>query len=174
MSAGAPIVLSAIKRQLRSAFPKAMEGMQVTRSIKYLPILLCAFLMGPPEGMASTPDWTVVTLAQDGSWGVASNGRQPQAIADAIKACRAMAGSSSDCGAQLTAVRGDWVIANLCGDHKVLATGSSLTDAEQQALYREISLQLHYVPDLPPCKRMVTVDPSGAIVRTNLQLSTAR
>jgi hypothetical protein len=151
-----------------------MEGMQVTRSIKYLPILLCAFLMGLADGMASNLDWTVVTLAQDGSWGVASKGGQPQAIADAITACRAMTGASNDCGAHLTAVRGDWVIANLCGDRKVLATGSSLADAEQEALYREISLQLHYVPDLPPCKRIVTVDPNGSIVRANLQLSTAR
>jgi hypothetical protein len=147
--------------------------MQVTKSIKCLPILLCTLLIRPPEGIASDPDWTVVTLARDGSWGVASNSWQPRAIADAIKACRAMA-SSNDCGAQLTAARGDWVIANLCGDRKVLATGSSLTDAEQEALYREISLQLHYAPDLPPCKRMVTVDPGGSIVRTNLQLSTAQ
>ena len=34
----------------------------------------------------------------------------------------------------------------------------------QEALNREIGLQLFYVPDLPPCKRIVTVDATGAIV----------
>jgi hypothetical protein len=85
-----------------------------------------------------------------------------------------MAGPSNDCGAQFGAARGGWVIANLCGDRKVIATGSSLVDAEQEALYREISLQLHYTPGLPPCKRVVTVDPSGSIVPPNQQFSTAR
>ena len=142
-------------------------------SIKRLPILICAVLTWFPQCMAWDLNWTVVTLARDGSWGVASGRSQPQAIAGAIKACRAMAGPSNDCGAQLMAARGGWVIANLCGDRKVIATGISLIDAEQGALYREISLQLHYVPDLPPCKRVVTVDPSGSIVPSNQQFSTA-
>ena len=77
-------------------------------------------------------------------------------------------------GAQFMAARNGWIIANLCGDHKVIATGSGLIDAEQEALNCEISLQLSYVPDLPPCKRVVTVDPSGAIVPLNQQYSSAR
>jgi len=72
------------------------------------------------------------------------------------------------------AAKGDWIVASLCGDHKLVATGISLIAAEQEALNREISLQLFYVPDLPPCKRVVTVDPSGAIVPSNQQYSTAR
>jgi hypothetical protein len=124
--------------------------------------------------LASDLDWTVVTLATDGSWGVASARSQPQAIAKAIKACKAMAGRSSDCGAQFAATRGGWVIANLCGDRKIIATGHSLVEAEQEALYREISLQLHYVPDLPPCRRVVTVDPNGSTVPPHQQFSTAR
>ena len=143
-------------------------------SIKRLPILLGTVLMGLPQCMAWDANWTVVTLARDGSWGVASANSQPQAIAEAIKACRAMAGPSDDCGAQFVAARGGWVIANLCGDGKVIANGGSLIEAEQEALYREISLQLHYVPNLPPCKRVVTVDPSGSIVPPNQQFSTAR
>ena len=72
------------------------------------------------------------------------------------------------------AARNGWIIANLCGEHKVIATGSSLIDAEQEALNREISLQLSYEPDLPPCKRIVTVDPSGAAVPLTYPHSTAR
>ena len=120
-------------------------------------------------------DWTVVTLARDRSWGVASSPSQPQTIiTEAIKACRAMTGPSNDCGAQFMAAKGDRIVASLCGDHKLVATGISLIAAEQEALNREISLQLFYVPDLPPCKRVVTVDHSGAIVPSNQQYSTAR
>jgi hypothetical protein len=85
-----------------------------------------------------------------------------------------MGSPSNDCGAQFVAARGDWVVANLCGDSKILATGSSLFEAEQEAVYREISLQLHYVTELPPCRRVVTVDPSGAIVPSSQQFSSAR
>src|SRR5262245_22741310 len=51
---------------------------------------------------------TVVTIARDGSWGVATSGSQGQAIAEAIRDCRAMAAGPSDCGAQITTTRGDW------------------------------------------------------------------
>ena len=143
-------------------------------SIRRLPILLCALLTGTPQGLAWDHHWTVVTLARGGSWGIASDSSQSQAIAEAIRFCREMAGPPGDCGAQFMAARNGWIIANLCGDHKVIATGSSLTNAEQEALNREISLQLSYVPDLPPCKRIVTVDPIGAIVPSNQQYSSAR
>ena len=82
-----------------------------------------------------------------------------------VASCRAMGNVSSDCGAQFRAARGEWVVANLCGTHRIIAAGRSLEDAERQALRSEISLQLVYVSDLPPCKRVVTVNPSGAVVR---------
>jgi hypothetical protein len=123
--------------------------------------------------MASDHDWTVLTVARDGTWGVGTGSTQSQAIADAIGFCRAVA-RSSDCGAQFVATRGGWLIANICGDHKVISSGSSLVDAELEGLNREISLQLLYVRDLPPCNRVVTVDPSGSIVPSNRQYSAAR
>jgi hypothetical protein len=143
-------------------------------SIKRILVLLGGLAMGPLGCNASDHDWTVVTLARNGAWGVASDPAQPQAIAEATRRCRAMAGPSNDCGAQFMAARAGWIVANLCGDHKLIATGSSRIDAEQEALNREISLQLFYVPHLPPCKRVVTVDPTGAIVPSNQQHLTAR
>jgi hypothetical protein len=85
-----------------------------------------------------------------------------------------MSPGQSDCGAQFTTIRAGWTIANLCGDHKVIATGFSLVDAEKPALDREIELQLFYAPDLPACKRVVTVDRAGAIVVQKPQYSSAR
>jgi len=119
-------------------------------------------------------DWTVVTMARDGSWGIATAALQGPAIASAIHDCKAMSSGQSDCGAQFTTIRAGWTIANLCGDHKIIVTGFSLVDAEKAALDREIELQLFYAPDLPPCKRVVTVDPAGAIVVQKPQYSSAR
>jgi hypothetical protein len=143
-------------------------------SIKRILVLLGGLVMGAVECKAWDHDWTVVTLTRNGSWGVASDSAQSQAIAEAIRRCKAMAGPSNDCGAQFMAARAGWIVANLCGDHKLIATGNSLIDAEQEALNREISLQLFYVPDLPPCRRVVTVDPTGAIVPSHQQYFTAR
>jgi len=141
--------------------------------MKHLIYFICAVVTALPQCAAGDLNWTVVTLARDGSLGVASSNSQPKAIADSIKACRAMADTSNDCGAQFIAAKGSWIIANLCGDHTLMATGNSLVEAEQEALYREISLQF-YVPDLSPCKRVVLVDPIGALVRSKQNLFTAR
>jgi hypothetical protein len=144
-------------------------------SIRRLSILFCALVLGVPTCKAADDDWTVLTMARDGSWGVACRSSQPQAMTEAIRFCVAMAGGASNgCGAQIAATRGGWVIGNLCGDQKIMASGSTLMEAEQEALNREISLQQSYVPDLPPCRRVVTVDTSRAIITSSLRYSSAR
>ena len=96
-------------------------------------------------------------------------------MSEAIRFCRAMAGgASSDCGAQFAATRGGWLIGNLCGEHKIMASGETLIEAEREALNREISLQTGYVPDLPPCKRVVTVDTGRSVVTSSQLHSSAR
>ena len=130
------------------------------------PLLIVAFaalLAVVPAKAVDLDELTVVTLARDGSWGVAAAGSQGQAIAAAIRDCRAMAAAPSDCGAQIITTRADWVIANLCGSHKVMVTGKTRAGAEQAALLREMELKQLYVPDLPPCRRVLTVDPRGAV-----------
>src|SRR5262249_2588198 len=72
-----------------------------------------------PAKALDLDELTVVTLARDGSWGVATAGSQGPAIAAAIHDCRAMAGGASDCGAQFVTTRRGWIIANLCGTHKI-------------------------------------------------------
>jgi hypothetical protein len=66
------------------------------------------------------------------------------------------------------------MIGNLCGDHRIMATGSTLMEAEREALNREISLQLSYVPDLPPCRRVVTIDTSRSLITSSLVSSSTR
>lgn len=123
-----------------------------------------SILLAVPAKAVDLDELTVVTLARDGSWGVATAGSQGQAIAAAIRDCRAMAGAPSDCGAQFATARGGWVIANLCGGHKIMATAETRDGAEQAALVREMDLKRLYVPDLPPCRRVLTVDPRGAVL----------
>ena len=141
-----------------------------------LAIVLCVLLLGSPAGMAADDDWTVLTMAQDGSWGVACHDSQWRAMAEAMRFCRSMAGASgaSDCGANFATTRGGWIVANLCGDYKVLATGATLSEAETEALNREISLQLQFVPDLPACRRVVTVDAGRSTIVSSLRIPPAR
>jgi hypothetical protein len=140
-----------------------------------LAILLCVLLLGSPAATAADDDWTVLTMAQDGSWGVACHHSQWRAMAEALRFCRSMAGASGagDCGANFAVTRGGWIVANLCGGYKVLATGATLSEAETEALNREISLQLQFVPDLPACRRVVTIDAGRSTVTSSLRIPSA-
>jgi hypothetical protein len=120
-------------------------------------------LLAAPASALDLDELTVATLASDGSWGVATAGSTGEAIAAAVRACRAMARAPTDCGARLTTTRGRWVIANLCGDHPIIVGADTREHAEATAIEREIEVRRVYVPGLPPCRRILTVDPAGAI-----------
>jgi hypothetical protein len=104
-------------------------------------------------------EMTVVTLARDGSWGVGMAPSQGLAIAAALRDCRAMAAAPTDCGAQFITTRGGWVVAKLCGDHKIMVSGETREAAEQVALAREMSLNRLYA-----CTRVLTVGPGGVVL----------
>jgi hypothetical protein len=110
-------------------------------------------------GAVDLDELTVVTLAQDGSWGVATAASQGPAIAGAVRDCRAMAGGTSDCGAQFATTRGGWVVAKLCGDHKIIVTAETRQAADQAALARELALKRLHV-----CTRVLTVGPDGVVL----------
>jgi hypothetical protein len=74
-----------------------------------------------------------------------------------------MAGAPTDCGARLTTTRGKWIVANLCGDHPVIATADTRQNAEAAVIEREIEVRQTYVADLPPCRRVLTVNPRGGV-----------
>ena len=130
-------------------------------SIASFSILLAGTM---PAKAVDLDELTVVTVAGDGSWGVATAGSQGQAVAAAVHACRAMAGAPSDCGAQFVTTRGGWIIANLCGDHKIIVAAETREAAEQAALSREFDLKRLHAPDMPSCWRVLMVDPRGAVL----------
>lgn len=126
--------------------------------------------VAPPAPVLDLDELTVVTLARDGSWGVATAASQGPAIAAAVRDCRAMAAGPSDCGAQFATTRGGWVVAKLCGDHKIIETGQTREVAEQAALARELSLKR-----LVACTLGLTVSPGGVVIpRPAVQIGSRR
>jgi hypothetical protein len=106
-------------------------------------------------------DWTVVTLAPDGAWGSATESSLGQALAKAIGNCKAMSGTKIGCGAQFRAIQAGWIVATRCGDRNIVVAERRRADAERAARKRETDLRQLYAPDLPPCRRVLTVDPRG-------------
>jgi hypothetical protein len=109
-------------------------------------------------------DWTVVTIAPDGSWGSATELSVGQALARAIDNCKAMSGTKIGCGAQSRAIQAGWIVATRCGGTNILVAERRLADAERAALTREADLREHYAPNLPPCRRVLTVNPRGGVM----------
>lgn len=109
-------------------------------------------------------EWTVLTMAPDGAWGVATDLMINHAIAGAIAKCKAMSRSTLGCGAVSTSVQVGWSLGLRCGNENILAADGNLEIAERIARAREIELRESYVPDLPPCRHVVTVDPRGWII----------
>jgi hypothetical protein len=107
---------------------------------------------------------TVLTMAPNGSWGAATDDSISAAIAAAIAQCKGRQQKGIGCGARFTTIRGGWSLGVRCGSENIVVAEKTLVEAEQAAIDREIELRRLYVPDMPPCVRVVSVDPSGAIV----------
>ena len=124
-----------------------------------IPILAFAGVLAASNlaKISADGDQTVVTMAREGSSGVVTANSTGPAIAAAIRDCRAMAGAPSDCRAQFAATPNGWVLGILCGDQKILATANNRREAEAAAGRREAELRWHYVPDLQPCRHVLTV-----------------
>ena len=109
-------------------------------------------------------DWTVLTMAPNGAWGAATSFSINRAIAGAIANCKLEYQREIGCGGMLTSIQAGWSLGIRCGRENFLATGKTLAEAEQAATRREIELRGLYVPTMPACRRVVTVDPRGAII----------
>ena len=120
---------------------------------------LAAVLAGAPDDK-----WTVLTMAPDGAWGAATDAAVNQAIARALSSCKTMSRAEIGCGAYSTAIRSGWSLGIRCGRNNIVVSANDLGDAERAASERERVLRQSYVPDMPPCRRVVTIDPGGAIV----------
>jgi hypothetical protein len=122
-----------------------------------------ALLAAPGLSAAEEANWTVLTVALNGSWGIASARTQGEAIAGALLRCRAMRADASDCGAEFVAFRSGLALALMCGDHHVIVTGNDSEEADGSALDRLLTLRGHYGPDFPPCQHLLQIDSHGTL-----------
>jgi hypothetical protein len=136
---------------------------------------------GLPESIvpaASTPPvvlrearYTVLTMAPDGSWGVATSIFIREAITGAMTDCMLMSGRKLGCGYISKAGRGDWVLGVRCGSENILAASKILANAELAAFNRETELRQDG-RNMPPCFRLVTVHPDGLVADTKTRVPT--
>ena len=117
------------------------------------------FALAVEAKAAEDGDWTVVTMSRGGAFGLATDASIAVAIATAVRDCKSRS-FDSDCGAEFRVVRRGWILAELCGDERVLAAGQSRDEAEVQLIFR-IDLKRAYIPNLPSCKRIFAIDPNG-------------
>ena len=115
-------------------------------------------------GAVSDANWTVLTIAPDGSWGAATEQFVNRAIVNAIARCRAQSGPRLGCGANLVSVQGGWALGLRCAGQNILASGLTLADAVEDARYREQLLRRHYQPEMASCRRIAVVDPEGSVM----------
>jgi hypothetical protein len=146
-------------------------------------VLLCGgfptSMLGQSQGFDrshySTEDWalpwTVLTIAPDGSWGVATEMYSYQAIAGAIANCKRMYRKEIGCGYQSTTTRAGWSLAVRCGNQNIIVAANVLADAIQAAADREKTLRQVYRPDMPVCIHVLTVNPQGVITRHDSKTS---
>jgi len=109
-------------------------------------------------------DLTVVVIAPDGTWGVATDPITGRAIANAMAECKNKYQSKIGCGSQMTFVHGGWSIGKRCGNRSIFVAEESLANAEQAAINRETELRNVYAPDMSPCVRVMSVDPNGNVI----------
>jgi hypothetical protein len=122
----------------------------------------------PPAIERWADDFTVLTMAPDGAWGTGTDAHVNGAINRAINSCREMSSKQIGCGAYMTTVRGGWSLGIRCGEETILVAERDLAEAERAALVREAELRYTYARNMPPCRRIVTVDPNGnALVDPN-------
>jgi hypothetical protein len=119
-------------------------------------------------------DWTVLMVASNGAWGVATHPNINRAIALALRDCRAMSNGPNDCGAKSATVRVGWSVGILCGDQTIIVAAKQLADAERNAMDRETELRRVYRPNMPPCTHVVTVNPHGVVGAPYVHAATRR
>ena len=139
-----------------------MRRLNFALNVTSLAVILATSPVTTPA--AANDDWTVLTMAPDGSWGTATSYPINRAIAFAIANCKIEHQREIGCGALFTSIQAGWSLGIRCGRENIVVAEKTLAGAEQAATRREAELRQLYKPGIPACRRVVTVDPHGAIV----------
>ncbi len=116
-------------------------------------------------------DWTAVTLARSGAWGISTAPMRGAAIAGAIRQCKAMTQVPSDCGAQHIARRGAWIVGLVCGEHKISVAAPTLAEAASAARSRRDDLGAAPDGEVTKCVTVLIVTPTGAFATPHTTFS---
>jgi hypothetical protein len=122
----------------------------------------------PPLLAQSNDEWmldvTALVLAPDGTWGTATESTPAQALAKAIANCKRKYRGEIGCGYRSTFIREGWSLVLRCGDENIIVAAKTLHEAEQAAVYSELTLRRDYKPEMPLCTRIVSVKPDGRVI----------
>src|SRR6266851_823210 len=110
-------------------------GQRATRRLRTACFVLL-LATSPLSAADEETNWTVLTVARNGNWGIARAITQGEAIAVALLRCQAMTADESDCGAEFVAFRSGLALALICGDHRVVVTAKDPDEADRSALDR--------------------------------------
>ena len=139
-----------------------MRRLRFTLSMTALAATFATSVVATPAG--ADDDWTVLTMAPDGSWGAATSFSINRAIAFAIANCKIAYQREIGCGAIFTSIQAGWSLGIRCGHENIVVAEKTLAGAEQAATRREAERRQLYVPDMLSCRRVVTVDSNGTII----------
>src|SRR5260370_36033090 len=135
----------------RSWFRRSVAGLTTVPRI----LMACFAVLLAAPGLSAADeetDWTVLTVARNGNWGIARARTRSEAIAGALDRCQAMTADESDCGGELAAFRTGLALALMCGDHRVIVTANDSHEADSSALQRPLPLRGPYRPDFSACR----------------------
>ena len=147
-----------LQSQIRSGY----VGQCTPRRLRTAFVALLLAVAGLSAAAEET-NWTVLTVARNGNWGIASERTRSEAIAGALGRCQAMTPDESDCGAALVAFRSGSGLALLCGDHRVIVSANDPEKADSSAIARIIVLRELYGMDFPACQHLLRIDFNGAL-----------
>jgi hypothetical protein len=143
--------------QIRSGYVR-----QTLQRLRTAFVALFVAVAGLPAAAEET-NWTVLTVARNGNWGIASERTRSEAIAGALGRCQAMTPDESDCGPELVAFRSGSGLALLCGDHRAIVSANDPEEADSSAFSRIIILRELYGVNFPACQHLLRIDSSGAL-----------
>lgn len=94
-----------------------MRRLRFALSMTALAATLATSVVATPAD--ADDDWTVLTIAPDGSWGAATSFSINRAIAFAIANCKIAIG----CGAIFTSIQAGWSLGIRCGHENIACWG---------------------------------------------------
>ena len=119
----------------------------------------------PPHAaeVAQRPSWTALSVSSEGVWGVATGVTEHGAKLAAVATCKAKFAWPDDCNSRVSTSQGGWHQAYACGEQHFTVSGVNLHGVTMIAAYQVAELKLASTVEIPECRLIVSISPSGEI-----------